>query len=327
MECAEVREFLSEYTLDGELKADVDKHLLSCKACREEAVLLKELGSLKEVKAPEDFLEKVHERLARRFEFKKIAQLLFFPLRIKIPLELATAVATVILASYIFKPAERILQPPLVTESAIVAKSKEVARPAPVLKVPLPGREEEESVGLALKEKKVVLPTEGRWAMPTLQEEKAALLTDTTEELPLPGKETEAIELALLIRPEDVPAIYKLKEQARGIDRKGVGKALRAPAEEASIISDEKRFHLVSEVFSKIRNFVGLVDGKIISEEYGEGSTLPQFLTVEIPAKNYNLLLEKLGQLGRPMEILPSKTEKKRELLKLRITVALGWRP
>ncbi|MBU1486580.1 hypothetical protein KKH56_00805 [bacterium] len=315
MECAEVRELLSEYILDRELKADVDKHLLSCNACREEVALLKELGSLKEVKAPEDFLEKVHERLARRFEFKKMARLLFFPLRIKIPLELATAVATVILAVYIFKPAEQVLRPPLITEPETVArvpveepvKPKEVAGPAPVLEelARLPSAKEEKPAQLAVKEKGASLPIPVK-----IKEDSVS------------KKEEEPIELVLLIK-EEAPAIdyyesnalrksgARLREEkAKKEDRQ----ALQMLSEEEVIVEEVTSLSYLSHVHSKVKGLIEVVGGRITSVE-----SQPQLITAEVPAKNYKLLLEKISELGSLKRPLPPVGAEDKEPIILRI--------
>lgn len=108
MKCSDVRKILADY-LDGVLsqqdRALVEAHLASCKSCSEEFAFLKtyvnEAGSLEKVKAPSDFLEKVHQRLERRFSFEKLMRTLFVPVKIKIPLELAGVAATVLIAFFV----------------------------------------------------------------------------------------------------------------------------------------------------------------------------------------------------------------------------------
>jgi len=132
MECSGVKKLLSEYidnALDAQNKAVVEEHLAGCKACSEELAALKlcvnELNSLKEMEAPSDFAEKVHERIERRFEFEKIMHALFIPLRIKVPLQLVTVAATVILVMTIYKsmqPEIQLAQVPTAIKSAVVLK-------------------------------------------------------------------------------------------------------------------------------------------------------------------------------------------------------------
>lgn len=109
MECARIKDLLSEYidgALDAHTQALIDEHLLTCPNCKKEVVslkaLVKELGSLESVKAPDDFLEKLHERMKPRITLKKIMLVLFIPWRIKIPLEFASAMAMAVLIFSIF---------------------------------------------------------------------------------------------------------------------------------------------------------------------------------------------------------------------------------
>lgn len=104
MDCSRIKELLSEYAdqaLDLNTNEIVREHLSSCKACSEELAALrncvKNISSLQQVKVPEDFLQKVHERIERRFEFEKIIRRLFVPLKVKIPLEFAGVLAVVVL--------------------------------------------------------------------------------------------------------------------------------------------------------------------------------------------------------------------------------------
>ena len=104
MECSRSKELLSDYIdgiLDARTKALLEEHLVVCKGCSEDLASLKalvqEMGSLKSLEAPRDFLEKVHERIEQRSKFGQIMRKLFFPVRIKVPLELATVTAMAIL--------------------------------------------------------------------------------------------------------------------------------------------------------------------------------------------------------------------------------------
>ena len=96
MECTKIKELLSEYidqSLDIKTNEIVKEHLSSCKICSKELAVLENcisnVSSLKQVLAPVDFLQKVHQRIERRFEFERIMRKLFVPAKIKIPLEFA----------------------------------------------------------------------------------------------------------------------------------------------------------------------------------------------------------------------------------------------
>jgi len=104
MVCEEIRELLSEYlddALPGETKAYVDEHLASCRACQQELAsltsLVRELRSLEPLEPPQDFLGRIHVRLAEPPWYLKMVRGLFLPMRIKIPLQIAGAVVTAFL--------------------------------------------------------------------------------------------------------------------------------------------------------------------------------------------------------------------------------------
>jgi hypothetical protein len=108
MECARIRQHLSGFmddVLDAQTKNLVEKHLLTCKGCKQELEslqsLVQDLGSLESVNAPVDFLERLHDRMAPGFDFGKLMQKLFIPFRIKIPFQFATAAAMAVLIFFI----------------------------------------------------------------------------------------------------------------------------------------------------------------------------------------------------------------------------------
>jgi len=114
MKCTEAREYLSEYIdglLDTQALKGLEEHLLGCAGCREELSLLKaligDLGSLDPVQAPKDFPERLHDRIESGFGFGRIMRTLFVPLKIKIPLELATAAVMAVLVFSIWNTQQR----------------------------------------------------------------------------------------------------------------------------------------------------------------------------------------------------------------------------
>jgi len=107
MECAEIKELLSEYlddTLDSKTTVLVQEHVQACSGCKEELDSLRSLvgalGSLEPAKAPDDFLDRLHERIEQRSTFSKFVRKLFVPMQIKIPMQFAavTAVALLVFA-------------------------------------------------------------------------------------------------------------------------------------------------------------------------------------------------------------------------------------
>jgi hypothetical protein len=110
MDCAKIKSLLSEYAdgvLDPQNSDMVQKHLLDCQPCSQELAelkaLIKELNGLPKVKASDDFLQKVHERIDRRDEFEGIMRKLFSPAKIKLPAEIAGVLVTAVIVIGFFQ--------------------------------------------------------------------------------------------------------------------------------------------------------------------------------------------------------------------------------
>jgi len=104
MECAQIRSLLSEYAdgvLDAQNRDIVQKHIQTCKSCAQEfselKAVIKELNALQKIKASDDLLQKVHERIERRDEFEGIMRRLFSPAKIKLPAEIAGVLVTAVI--------------------------------------------------------------------------------------------------------------------------------------------------------------------------------------------------------------------------------------
>jgi anti-sigma factor RsiW len=126
---------LADY-IDGILPpdeaADVKEHLARCAACREEHRFMKayrkETAAFPTVPVPGDFLEKIHARIDAPAP-RGLVRTLFFPLRIKLPLEAAGALALTVLAVFIFRPfgergTEYRAEAPAVSEKAAMPGEK-----------------------------------------------------------------------------------------------------------------------------------------------------------------------------------------------------------
>ncbi|MFA5336420.1 MAG: hypothetical protein WC324_05825 [Candidatus Omnitrophota bacterium] len=90
---------------------------------------LKQMSSLPKVKAPDDFLQKVRERIERRTFRERMVDALFVPFRTKIPLEVAAVTATLLLVISsldVVKPSKQLAYAPKSdVEMAVVGKTDE----------------------------------------------------------------------------------------------------------------------------------------------------------------------------------------------------------
>jgi hypothetical protein len=150
MECRSVRQRLSAYLegiIPSEEKKVIEEHLLSCQPCSMALGDLKREGellrSLEEVEPPAWMKQKVLARIRREQEAKKsIFEKLFFPLRIKVPIQAAAMVLIAVLAVYVFKAGEPEMKkvPSAVVTGEATSKGEMLKQPSgPAPEVPTPG--------------------------------------------------------------------------------------------------------------------------------------------------------------------------------------------
>lgn len=315
MECAKIKELLSEYiddVLDSQRKTRVEEHLKRCQACSAELASLKayieEMTALKEVKAPADFLVKVHQRLRKPIGVEKTFRLLFVPARVKIPLELALVAALVILVISIFNVIPSKKAPP---ESLVKLAPREV------------------------KELAKLKDTAEKVLEPVVVLDKVAQSRLRKTEKPL--------ELALLIKSKPSPldrrrgtvraARAKSKRGALTIEKgEGVKEKLEAAAKPkrrvalkfAQTMAPKPETLAVCKVLAEVKQLTQFMKGKVISVKYKKGTNQPQYITIELPRVNYNPFLKKLNQLGELQKPLPAKVVITEELVQLRIKFVIS---
>jgi hypothetical protein len=292
---------------------------LACTECHEELASLKtlvrELGSVESLKAPDDFLEKLHERLEPRFSFRKIVRLLFIPGRVKIPLEFATATAMAVLIFsilYIQQPEKMI---PGVPESSTPVKVTEedtmdTVRPS--------------GKGVAFKSRPVVgkatapQPAEKREIIElTLLVEKegpgkASAPSEPLKEAPARQRDEERPRMARSTAPkaEMTPDTLKRKKQVTGFAE-----------EERPVIEGEAQtsFSSSNGLFIKVKELIRLNEGRILSIEYEPHTERPKYIHAEIPAKNYKSFCDKLNRLAILYAFPPTLSENTQRTIQIRI--------
>ncbi len=264
MECEKIRHLLSGY-IDGVLDAGpmalVREHLSSCKDCEQALgslqTLVQELGDMEHIKAPDDFLDQVHARTAKRFNLSVLMKTLLIPFRVSLPYRFATAAAMAILIFIIIHTPEiekempgiptrgERHEPTEVTDSdGLLGRSrvKEANPPGPIKRRPVghdleeqtvPASREITSPTVVLKQKKVA-------AKPKSNEPASIgeAVTIKTESKFAMGKAVIPVEIVLLLKPavpmrnefpqnsyatDTVPAPEK--GQSQGLRSSGAGRA------------------------------------------------------------------------------------------------------
>jgi hypothetical protein len=322
MECAKIKDLLSEYidgTLDAHTKDLIDEHLLVCPKCNEELAslkaLIRELGSLESFKAPDDFLEKLHERLEPRGSFRKIMRILFVPGRIKIPLEFATATAMAVLIFsilYIQQPEKIIPDGPessthvRVTEKTSMDTVSPSGKGAAFKSKPVLGKAtaQQPAKKREIIELTLLLEKEGPG--------KAYAPSESTEAAPARQRDAERSRMARLAAPkaEMKTDTLRRKKQVTGFTE-----------EERPVLEEESRasFSSLHDTFIKVKELIMLAEGRTLSLEYEPHTERPQSIRAEIPANNFKSFCDKLSRLAILHTSPPTISEKDQGTIEIRI--------
>lgn len=271
MDCKIIKKLLSAYldgTLDMQEKAMVENHLRRCQSCSAELKSLedyrKNLTSLRPIKAPADFLERVKARIEKDTVVKKVVHALLMPFQHKYSLRVATVVATILILFSVYK---------------IMTPSDRVALKAP-------GTKMEEAA-----EKIAELKAKERAARPT-----GSIVVNANA----------PIEIALVVG-EAYESPQESVMGAASAPKAGAGEDIEKSAEDEYEIVPS--FGL-DEAVLEVKKHIEVAGGKVISVDYEKESGIPQYITTDIPARNYTIFLRKLYKVGyirKPSYVPPAK--------------------
>lgn len=306
MKCSKVKDLIDAYidnNLEPEMMNIVKEHLLTCNDCQDEVTFFEKyqgvIASLEKVAAPDDFLEKVHQRIMEPSRFQQIIRKLFIPVKIKIPLEVAGVLAMAFFVIFFFKSFEP------------VKREIQFTKGDRLLRI---SKKQEKKNGIAVqsKNKHVSLPIEKR-AVNAKSGAKRILKT---------SKKFKTYEIALLITPS-VHVKYKSPEVA--ISAKSYKDVMLRGSETSKFerekmdntIEDTERVEVLKskskidkkekdlrdypkyKPIIKIRHLIGSLEGRIINEEYSHDSKLIKSIIMEIPFNNYKVFIDELSRVGR----------------------------
>lgn len=364
MKCAGIKQLLSEYidgVLDADTKAQLEEHVSTCTGCQHELqelkILVKEIRGIEQLKAPDDFIDRLHERIEPRFSLNKIMKTLFVPMQIKIPIQLVTVTATAVLVFSIInlqQPVMQLSDAPMVSEEEETKQEvmKEPVKPTPDRKISAP-----KPVSSKTATHKKPKTTKAKdIALKGLRMEKA---TDKKAFTRTMQKEKKTIELALVLKtgePGRANFQFAPKEKAPSPERGEASdeesrtyagsssrlgaarkKAPKAVVETSSFKEDkedkalpdsepseskDETFGVIADVNQRVKELENLIErsnGKILSIEYEEKSQTPKSLTAQIPATQYNRFYEKLKSLGALQGPAPAINVKEKEMIKVKI--------
>ena len=122
MNCKDVESNLPLYEdnlLSGAENKALEQHLKSCSKCAQAFAQLQKTGrlveGLEEVEPPPWFKQKIMSRVHEEAEKKSLAQKWFYPLRIKIPVQIMATIVIAVLAVYIYRSGNeqmKVVMPP-----------------------------------------------------------------------------------------------------------------------------------------------------------------------------------------------------------------------
>jgi len=292
-DCSEIRNLLSEYlddALDAKAKALADEHLRTCPACRKELdslkTLVKGIGSLESVKAPADFLDRLHKRMERPSKISQMREWLFYPLRVKIPLQLAGA-AVIALILFSILPLQ---------QSSLKLHSK-----------PEQEKKAEDTAYYADESRGA-----GRAAAPVqkaVTPEPAKVTREVALNLKRQVRTKAATAEPSAAQAPASPAVQEMQRQKL---------AARAPAKEDK---KEEALEKESESVLSINKAIEAAKGKALSVEYHRQTGRPEFVHAEIPAGQLPIFYAKLRELG-DLQVSPETgTEKDSDTVQITIRI------
>jgi hypothetical protein len=327
--CVEIENNLPLYLddlLSGEEKQAVEEHLNSCTRCSRALVELSEtqlvVSNLAEVEPPPWFKQKIMARVREEAEKKSFAQKWFYPLRIKIPVQILATVCIAVLAVYIYRAGEEQMKAVMLSSS-----------PAPVMEVsqnqkPVQSREAPENLTENVAKEKAAAGKDMRDEKAVVQDMSSGFAAPKAEEMKK-GQSREnvsvgGLDAAKSIKENVVPDIkadkYASAPAAKSVEQSGAG----LERKKASVVSisamKESRTPRSQSVMPKANIALHVadidaaaVDAEKLLNKYGSKNIVRQMpegkviLTAEIKIQNMKDMITKLKTIGQIEErILPA---------------------
>ncbi|MBW1786995.1 MAG: zf-HC2 domain-containing protein [Deltaproteobacteria bacterium] len=350
MECSPAKSLLSEYlddTLAPQDRDAVSEHLQACAECRGElaalASLVHELGALDPVDPPRDFLAQVHDRLDARFSLKKLARMAFMPLRVKLPLQLASAVVLGGLAVLVVTtqwPGKPVTAPRKAVQETRAFEQEDAVRPLPAPRSAAPpvtaprkavqdmrAFEEKEAVRPLPVPRSAVSPATDRAAEPA---RVAKSVPRTPIQLALtigsgekkeslshaPAQDLSAAQTAAPTQAAGREGVQRLREER---SRLGATAGVHAKAK----MKKQADASPVEAARLRIETLARQVGGRIISVGGDRPGGGTRFVIVSIPAAGFPDFLAEINRIGSVRGMLPEKPLDEDETVEVHIRLML----
>jgi hypothetical protein len=304
MNCKDIENNLPLY-LDNLLSAAdkraIEEHLTSCSQCGKALAQLRKtgklVGGLGDVEPPPWFKQKIMARVREEAEKKSFAQKWFYPLRIKIPVQIMATIVIAVLAVYIYRSGDEQMKVVLLpTVSAPVMK---------VQKNQLPEQKMKTSADEAIR-KEEVIQKEGqtiqtkRIPREYVREETADAAKDLNGQIvhDIKADKHESAPAAKAIALPEAQLEKKKESNILG----AAMKASRAPQVQ-SIMANPNVLLRVADVNAtagEVEKLLVKYEAKNISRQMAQGKVV---LTAELKNQKIKDFTARLKKLGRVEEI------------------------
>jgi len=314
MKCDDIKLLLADY-LEGSLSpsdtALAKEHLKKCADCRDELQFLKKylkkIETFPSLKAPDNFLEQLHARIGDSGR-SSVVKKLFYPLKIKVPLEAAALLALAVTGMIIFKPfrpevaqykAEEPASHQAMEEEKALNEDKHITRrerPPMVVSNAVNTKKKEK---IAASDKKVTATDETMVAAdlmvsehPAKEEMKSSAGGHAEITLYLKQVTVARAEQEFDDSVADRKADYAATEKA--LSKRSPGNARKDKAASAGATKQTAPPGLIKDEADGIASLAQALEGRIIRKSIDEKTGNESQVIVEIPRKNYSRFMKGL---------------------------------
>lgn len=333
MDCAGIDELLSEYidgTLDSKTVQMVEKHISVCVDCKEKLASLRamveELNALEPMKAPVDFLEKIHRRMEPRSDFRRLFKKLFVPFKIKIPLQLAaaaTASILVVLVLNLQKSEYQKMQPLKTPKSEWFTEKSKSDHLTPEFKIKTKSSAPIlEETPERLSDSEPRMSAQKTPVQPSIQREDRPPSSVLAKARPSAGK-GQPIELAMILKSVVIggaytPDITMQTMPLPGGDKKTIERE-RTDKDTLGRKFEAGQKNQIGDVLLRMNHIIWPLKGNILTKEYNKAKDRLTSIQVQIPAESYASFCRELTRLGTFKTPPPSLSDQHLETVKLLI--------
>jgi hypothetical protein len=342
--CKDIENSLPLYAedlLSADEKRAIEDHLAECVDCRKALTDLKKANAmtqvLSEVEPPPWFKQKIMARVRAEAEKKSFAQKWFYPLRIKIPVQIAATIVIAVLAVYIYHSGDEQMKAVLPGAQQPVMEAKQEPTPAEIPKAKKASTafltEKKAAVIVAVKKDKISDEVSSGGSVPEMEMQGNKLAGASDKSLAMKSNiaaEKEEKKYIELQAKQEAPQRYAAQQERiressvedsslSGAAKKSKWFKAAAPAKPrsmaASVIAQLQpniSVYVVADINSAVveaENILAKHNARKITKQLMDGKAIMQ---AKLPAKNLKHVLLQLRVLGKVEEkIMPVESDER----------------